>query len=116
VTVRLLADGSCDFAVVRALRAAGDDVAAVAELAGAAPDDEVIELARAQRRVLLTEDKDFGQLFFAGAREAGVVLGRCPANSRSALGQVVVELVARHALGGRFVVVEPGRFRFSSSR
>jgi hypothetical protein len=34
--MRLLADESCDFAVVRALRAAGHDVRAVADAAPAA--------------------------------------------------------------------------------
>jgi len=37
--VRFLADESCDFAVVRALRGAGHDVSAVTELSPAAKDD-----------------------------------------------------------------------------
>jgi len=41
----VLADESCDFAVVRALRAAGHDVKAVAEVALGAADDVVLELA-----------------------------------------------------------------------
>ncbi len=62
--MRFLADESCDFSIVRALRGAGHDVVAVAEQSGGIPDDVVIELARADSRVLLTEDKDFGQLVF----------------------------------------------------
>jgi predicted nuclease of predicted toxin-antitoxin system len=60
--VRFLADESCDFAVVRALRAAGFDVAAVSEDAAGSPDEKVIDLARAEQRILLTEDRDFGRL------------------------------------------------------
>ena len=61
--MRFLADESCDFSVVRALRAAGHDIVAVAEgsLRGSS-DREVIGLAKDNRRILLTEDKDFGQL------------------------------------------------------
>ncbi len=60
--MRFLADESCDFAVVRALRAAGHDVVAVTEMAPAANDETVIEIALNDGRLLLTEDKDFGQL------------------------------------------------------
>jgi len=42
--VRFLADESCDFAVVRALRAVGHDVAAIAEISARATDEVVIVL------------------------------------------------------------------------
>jgi predicted nuclease of predicted toxin-antitoxin system len=57
--MRFLADESCDFSVVRALRATGHDVVAVAEVAQRIEDTEVIERAVQEARVLLTEDKDF---------------------------------------------------------
>jgi predicted nuclease of predicted toxin-antitoxin system len=114
--MRFLVDESCDFAAVHALRAAGHDVIAVADVARGAEDSVVIELARSERRVLLTEDKDFGQLVFAAARQSsGVVLLRWPVGARSALGAALVEFVASHsdALTGSFAVVEPGRARVS---
>jgi predicted nuclease of predicted toxin-antitoxin system len=60
--MRLVADESCDGAVVRALRAAGHDVLAIAEVAPGADDSTVIDLAGRANSILLTEDKDFGQL------------------------------------------------------
>ena len=60
--LRFLADESCDFAIVRALRDAGHDVLAVADVSPRAPDPDVIDRAVRDSRVLLTEDKDFGQL------------------------------------------------------
>ena len=51
--MRFLADESCDYAAVHALRGAGHDVVAVAEVARGAEDSVVIELARSERRVLL---------------------------------------------------------------
>jgi predicted nuclease of predicted toxin-antitoxin system len=114
--MQFLADESCDFAAVHALRAAGHDVAAVAETARGAEDSAVVALARSGGRILLTEDKDFGQLVFAAAhRTAGVILLRWPVTARGALGSALVELVALHgdSLLGSFVVVEPGRIRFS---
>jgi predicted nuclease of predicted toxin-antitoxin system len=110
----LLADESCDFAVVRALRAAGYQVAAVAEAARGAEDDAVLDLARRDHRILLTEDKDFGQLVYASARETGgVLLIRFPNEARQALPQAVVDTIGKlgEHLRGAFVVVEPGHVR-----
>jgi len=82
--VRFLADESCDFSVVRALRAAGFDVLAISELSPRALDETVIDLAVRDDRVLLTEDKDFGQLVYASARpSAGVILLRFQATRGS---------------------------------
>ena len=114
--MRFLADESCDFVVVRALRAANHDVVAVVDASPGADDDIVLALARADSRVLHTEDKDFGVLAYAGGHDtAGVVLIRYPSGSRASLGAAVVSLVTERGdrLSGAFVVIEPGRARFS---
>jgi predicted nuclease of predicted toxin-antitoxin system len=113
-----LADESCDFAVVRALRDGGHDVLAVAEAARGAKDPEVVRLARDEGRVLLTEDKDFGwYVYVAGEREVGVVLIRFPSGSRRVLGSAVLEAVrsADDRLLRSFTVIEPGRVRVSAT-
>ena len=92
--MRLLADESCDFAVVRALRAAGHEVVAIIETAPGAEDETIIDRAVREQRILLTEDKDFGQLVYAHARAAGgVILIRFPAHSRAILPSIVTNLV-----------------------
>ena len=73
--MQFLADESCDFAVVRALRAAGHAVTAVGEVAAGASDEKVIATAIREGAVLLTADKDFGQLVFAERRATGGVSG-----------------------------------------
>ncbi len=115
--MEFLADESCDFAVVRALRAAGHDVLAVVETARGAKDEIVIALARREKRVLLTEDKDFGQLVYAaGEGSRGVILLRFPATARGALQGAVLDIVTRlgERLWSSFVVLEPGRVRVSA--
>ncbi len=114
--MRFLADESCDFAVVRALRAAGHDVAAIAEEQPGLTDRDVIARAESERRIVLAEDKDFGQLLFsAGGGAVGCVLLRFPAGVRASLGADVVKLV--ETLGDRllrsFVTAEPGRTRIT---
>jgi len=112
--MRFVADESCDFAVVRALRSAGHDILAVAEISPRIGDDEVLKLARDDRRVLLTEDKDFGELVYAeGQRTCGVVLFRFPATARTAMAAAALDAVNTQSdeLAARFTVVQPGRIR-----
>jgi predicted nuclease of predicted toxin-antitoxin system len=81
-----------------------------------ASDEDVIQLAISERRILLTEDKDFGQLVYAAARSTGgVVFIRFPATARTGLAATVVELFAGHGpeLVRSFAVVQPGRVRIS---
>jgi predicted nuclease of predicted toxin-antitoxin system len=114
--VLFLADESCDFAVVRALRTAGHDVVAVAEISRGAEDSSVVDLAVRQRRILLTEDKDFGQLVFASMQTtAGVIFIRFPSSARAQLPRVIVDLVGQMGdeLAGAFAVVQPGRIRIA---
>jgi len=112
--IQFLADESCDFTVVRALRASGYDVASVAESFASASDLQVLKIAVEEKRLLITEDKDFGEWIFAhGEAMSGVLLIRFPANIRSDLGQAVSVLVATHGsdLVKSFTVLEPGRAR-----
>jgi predicted nuclease of predicted toxin-antitoxin system len=71
--VRWLADECVDGKLVAELRTAGENVLYVAEIASGITDGGVIDLARRDRRVLLTEDKDFGDLVF---RQHRLVWGR----------------------------------------
>jgi predicted nuclease of predicted toxin-antitoxin system len=109
-----LADESCDFAVVRALRSAGYNVLSIAEEAPQTQDPEVIALSAREGRVLLTEDKDFGQLVYAELLESsGVILIRFPADERKALPGAVLEAIEKlgDRLVGAFIVLTPQRIR-----
>jgi predicted nuclease of predicted toxin-antitoxin system len=112
--MHFLADESCDFAMVRALRVAEHEVLAVADIAPRTLDPNVIDLAVADNRILLTEDKDFGQLVYSnGAPSAGVILLRYAFKARLHIAKTRVELVKQRGdqLAGAFVVVQPGRVR-----
>ncbi len=112
--MRLVADEGCDFAVVRTLRAAGHEVIAVAEISPRIPDEQVLELARKKNYVLITEDKDFGELVYARNRQtSGVVLLRFPGNARAAMARMTSDAIKTlgDKLGRRFTVIEPGKVR-----
>jgi predicted nuclease of predicted toxin-antitoxin system len=114
--MNFLADESCAAPVIRGLREAGHDVLAIAEAAAGVSDEEVLERATRDQRVLITEDLDFGNLVFArGLPAAGVILVRFREPSRRAKPASVIEAVSQ--LGSRlrnaFVVIEPGRVRIN---
>ena len=114
--LRFLADGSCDFVVVRALRARNYDVLAVSEVTSRSDDRELIDQAHRERRILLTEDKDFGWLVYvSNADSSGVILIRFPGNARQTLVQTVQQIVEDQGerLLKAFVVVQPGHVRIS---
>ncbi len=101
---------------MRALRENGHDVLAVCELAKRMLDSDVIDLSLREDRILITEDKDFGQLVYAhGHGSCGVILLRYPATARRRLSNDVVRLAEqkKEALRSSFVVLEPGRFRLA---
>jgi predicted nuclease of predicted toxin-antitoxin system len=115
--MNFLADESCAAPVIRALREAGHDIVAIAETAPGSADSQVLDLALNEKRTLITEDRDFGELVYGHGRcSAGVVLVRFPSHARRAKTATVVDAVTR--LGSRlqnaFVVIEPGRVRVSS--
>lgn len=112
--MRFLADESCDFSVVRALRSADHDVIAIAEVSPREEDDAVMKRAVDGSRILITEDKDFGQLVYANMqRTGGVIFIRFPARARRNLPDTVVDVVRQRGqrLIGSFTVLQPGRVR-----
>jgi predicted nuclease of predicted toxin-antitoxin system len=113
--VNLLADECCDVLVVYGLRADGHDVLYVKESARGADDDAVLQLAFGQQRVLLTEDKDFGELVVRLKRPAhGVVLLRInPSDTDKKLARLR-HLLHHHAhrLSSSFVVLDEKKARF----
>lgn len=117
--LRFLADESCDFGVVKALRAEGYEVLALTEITTRSLDSEVIGQAHQEKRILLTEDKDFGQLVFASQVDsAGVILIRYPGNARRSLQKAIVSLVHEkgNEIRNAFVVMQPGHIRVSRNK
>lgn len=95
--MRLIADESCDFGIVRGLRSVGHDVISIAETQPGIEDHQVIQLARSERRLLVTKDNDFGHIVFSAATEpSGVLHIRCPALARSSFHDAPAVFLAEH--------------------
>lgn len=114
--MRFLADESCDSIIIKTLREAGHDVLAIGEITPRAEDSEVIRLAHGKNRILLTGDKDFGQLIFAhGEKSLGVLFLRFSFPARAQIARDVSDLIMQQGekLIGCFVTIQPGRIRIS---
>jgi predicted nuclease of predicted toxin-antitoxin system len=76
--MRFLLDESADQRLIAFLTERGHDATAVAlHYPNALPDRQVLALARRERRVLITNDRDFGELIFRERlRHHGVLLFR----------------------------------------
>ena len=112
----MLANENVARAAVVALRGRGHDVAWVREDSPGAPDEQVLERAVRERRVLLAFDKDFGELAFGRrlASESGVVLFRIAVPSPDRLADTVVKAIeSRDDWAGHFSVVEDDRIRMT---
>ena len=111
----LLADENIPGPIVRRLRAEGHDVAYVAEAGHGEGDPDVLVRAGRGGRLLLTEDRDFGQLVYLQRRPAapGVVYLRLGDVPLAASIEVVSGLFASGVvLAGRFTTVTgTGRVR-----
>ena len=112
--MRLLADESVDGPAVVRLRADGHAVAWVAEDAPLAPDDAVLARAYGEGVILITADKDFGELVYRQRRpHAGVLLLRLAGLEESAKCELVSRAVGEHGvdLAGAFSVLDGNALR-----
>jgi hypothetical protein len=112
--MRLLANENIPDVAVTALESAGHDVAWVRTDTPGASDSDVLARAVGESRILLTFDKDFGDL----ARNStlppscGVILFRIPMPRAADVGARLLALIAsRDDWAGHFSVIEPGRIR-----
>jgi predicted nuclease of predicted toxin-antitoxin system len=113
--VNFLADECCDTGVVASLRAGGHDVVYVLERQAGASDEEVLQNAFVEGRILLTEDKDFGELIYRLKKPAcGIILIRIDVQERYEKWPRLEALIAKHGdrLPGHFVVMELSKYRF----
>ena len=112
--MRILTGENISPVIVVALEAAGHDVLAVTTAMPAAPDDAVMERAVAEGRVLVTEDKDFGELAFRrGHRPPAVIRLALPGFQPSQKAARLCEVLADDGkeIAGQAVVIEPDRIR-----
>ncbi|MEA1964042.1 MAG: DUF5615 family PIN-like protein [Candidatus Aerophobetes bacterium] len=106
--MKFLADESVEKAVVDWLRDQKFDVAHIIEKVPSISDEEVIKLANSENRILITNDKDFGELIFHQGKIApGILLIRATNEQSSNKVELVGKVLkmVKNKLEGHFVVV-----------
>lgn len=114
--MRVLANENLPGAVVRALKDRGHDVVWIRAVAPGSSDSAVIERAQFEDRVLLTFDKDFGELAFRSglSPKSGIVLFRFAPIVPNRLASLIVSaLESRSDWSGNFSVIEADRIRIT---
>ena len=115
--MRLLADENFPRIAIEALRNGGHDVASVWEDARGSEDEVVFRRAQHEQRVILTFDKDFGELAFRYGlpAECGIVLFRIGATQPTLLAHRVCNVMqSQPTWQGLFGSVDEDRIRVRS--
>ena len=112
--MKLLANENVPLESVRSMRNVGYDVASVSERSPGISDEDVIRMARAEDRVVVTFDRDYGRLIFRRGLPppAGVLYLRFfPRDPRDAAVYVSRLIEDGIDLKGRFTTADRGRIR-----
>ena len=112
--MRFLADEGVDGLIVAAVRDDGHDVRWMAEEVEGRKDSVVLEAAVLDARILITEDKDFGELVYRQRlHHRGVVLVRVDGISNVEKSRIVAVAIREHEadLLGAFTVIQHGTIR-----
>ena len=112
--MRILANENFPGDAVEALRQQRHDVAWVRVDAPGSDDGTVLQRAQNEERILVTFDKDFGELAFRFGLPAasGIILFRVRAPSSKYVARAVTTAIeSRSDWAGHFAVVEEGRIR-----
>lgn len=112
--MRFLADENVSRFVIERLRADGHEVAPVSEQHSGMPDKSVLETAELEGRILITEDRDFGELVIRQRISVrGVILLELDRLSNLEEGERVSRAVSVYSekLLDHLTVIEPSRVR-----
>lgn len=95
--MKILADESVDKDIVIRLRDDGHAVEYVAEMSPGIMDEEVLLLAGDDSTLLVTADKDFGELIFRqGHVKRGIVLYRLAGLSSQDKAEIISSVITEH--------------------
>lgn len=114
--LRFLIDENVDFPIVDYLKNLGFDVKTVVEIKRSLGDKEILTLANNGNRVIITNDKDFGQLIFREKLpHKGVILFRLLDESSEAKIKRLKEVFSKYEnkFSSNFVVITGAKVRIN---
>lgn len=112
--MKFLADEGVDRSIVEGLRKLGFDVWYVVEQQRSLDDEIILRKANDENRVLITRDKDFGELVYRmNQSHAGVILIRLEGYDTVKRAEIVCKHINQHLqqLANSFSVIQKGVIR-----
>ncbi|MCB9231943.1 MAG: DUF5615 family PIN-like protein [Bacteroidia bacterium] len=112
--MKFIADEGVDASIVFILREHEYDVTYVAEFEAGATDSEVMNFSNQEKRILITRDKDFGELVFRLKKvHSGIILDRMARFDAKTKAKIILEVVIQYSqeLLGSYTVIQPGNVR-----
>ena len=112
--IKFLADENLEKPIVDYLRGKGYEVLYIAEISPSMKDEEIMQLANKDERILITNDRDFGELTFHKRKvTSGIILIRAmdekSQNKVELIKHVLIETKGK--LRGKFIVVNEAGIR-----
>ena len=111
----ILADENIPLRMIESLRAEGVNVLSIYETNRGITDKAIIDIAIASNRIILTEDKDFGEWVFAhGINSISVLFLRYTFPEQTVITEILIRLLRNkgNALMGKFVTITTEKIRY----
>jgi predicted nuclease of predicted toxin-antitoxin system len=112
--MRFLANENVPLDAIVSLREKGHDVIWIRTDAPGSCDEDILSRAVAEERIVITFDKDFGELAFHSClpSQCRIILFRIQEKSSIQIAKIVVAAIESHSnWAGHFTVVEEHRIR-----
>ncbi|MCP5102975.1 MAG: hypothetical protein GY950_06340 [bacterium] len=113
--VKFIADEGFSFPITSILREKGYDVIWIGDIASGVEDTKVFEISQKDGRIILTEDKDFGELAIRfKCKTSGIILLRIEPDQKELRERKVIELFRDFSdkLKGHLIIIDEQKFRF----
>lgn len=105
--MKFIADENLGSEVPKFLKSAGVDIVSITEIAFGKQDPDILSIANMERRILVTLDKDFGELVFKeGLIHSGVILFRLKDESIENKKRILLKVLkSKQKFTNRFTVI-----------
>ena len=112
--MKFLVDESVEYRIAQWLRQHNYDTIAISEISPSIPDTQVLQKAKRENRILITNDKDFGELIYQQKLpHKGVIFFRLSEETAQAKIKILELLLYQHQtkLKNHFITITPHKIR-----
>ena len=110
--MRFLVDECTGIKLSKLLKESGFDVIFIGDVIPGVSNGEVLSKAEKEDRILITDDKDFGELVFRLKKPSqGVIHLRTSTTDAYKRFKIILSLLENHEVEGKFIVIKDDRIK-----